>query len=525
METNSEVAQGFFLTANIESLRESPLNPRKSYNEEKIKELAQSIREIGIIEPLVVRNGGEHFEIIAGSRRYRAAKLAGLQSLPAIKRELDDTQALEIMVTENNQREDVNPLEEAEGYNRLYARGYNLDRLAEKIGRSTKYIYDRLKLLQLIPEAKRLLLADRMTAGHAILLARLKPQDQERAIEPEKGGLFQYEQVDMFDFDERGKDRTADGLEKWEKKYHGLKPHSVRELESWIDDHVRFDRAAPIVQDLFPETAAAVSKAVEDKEKVIQITHEHYIQPDAKEGNTERIYTERSWKLADGSRKDAKTCEKSVTGVIVVGPERGKAYKVCVHKECPVHWLPERKKREREQQSSSAAQTRWQREEQRRQEQYRLEQQKREAWKQATPAIIEACAEKIKTAPFGQLAQIIDGGLDHRYLKKARTLLPKPKDTDGLVRLVALTLLVDEAKDYWAAERKFTLRAKILAVDVKAILKLKVQTSANGAAAEAVHAVHTGQAKIASDGTVTRKKRPASKKKTKRALKAAEASA
>src|SRR5207245_2189168 len=110
--------------------------------------------------------------------------------------------------------------------------------------------------------------------------------------------------------------------------------------------------------------------AKEMKLKVIQITHDHYVQPDAKEGNTEHIYTERSWKLADGSNKEDKTCEKWVTGVIVIGPERGKAMKVCVHKECPVHWAKEKKDRAKASTSQEASQKRYAAEESRRQAEY-----------------------------------------------------------------------------------------------------------------------------------------------------------
>jgi ParB/RepB/Spo0J family partition protein len=509
-----------FETVALAALKESPLNPRKNYDPKKIEELAESIKSVGIIEPIVVRatdSQNDHltaYEIIAGSRRGRAAKLAGLAEVPIIVRDLNDEKALEIMVIENNQREDVNALEEAEGYDRLLRRGYLLERLAEKIGRSIKYIYDRMKLLQLVPEAKRLLLDGRMTAGHAILLARLKPKEQARAIDPETGGLFDYERVDSFDFDENGKDRAGAKIPQQDLKYRDRKPRSVRELESWINDHCRFDRAAPIDQLLFPETAIAVKRAVEEKEKIIQITHDYYIQPSAKEDNKERIYTERAWKLADGSGKKAPTCEKSVTGVVVVGPKRGTAQKVCVHKECPVHWGAEKRARERRAKLNGKApgQDHWAKQRERQQAEQKKREERQSRWKKALPAIIKACIEKVKSAEYGPLAQVIDRAFRGKALNTARSLLPKSKTTDGLVRIAVLAQLINEA-DEWFGWEEFPARAKHLCIDVKAIVEeanpKPLQTSAksgstqkrenakkakaNGAAGNVVHALHGGR--------------------------------
>ena len=119
-------------------LKECALNPRQHYDQKKIEELAQSIKSVGVLQPIVVRPNGPGHEIIAGTRRYRAASFAYLPEVPVIVRELTDAEALEIMVIENNQREDVNALEEAEGYKRLIEHQYNLESLAAKIGRLLK---------------------------------------------------------------------------------------------------------------------------------------------------------------------------------------------------------------------------------------------------------------------------------------------------------------------------------------------------------------------------------------------------
>jgi ParB family transcriptional regulator, chromosome partitioning protein len=469
----------------LEQLRKSPTNPRRRRDPKKFEDLVASVKEKGIIQPIVVRanlNGAfasQPYEIVVGEGRYLAAKKVELPGVPAMVRELSDLDVVEIQLIENKHREDMNCLDEAEGYQRLSKDGgYSIQRIAERIGLSEKYVYDRIKLLQLITEAKNLVLSERITAGHAILLARLHPDDQKRAID---GGLFEHEHLL---FNPHATDDELEKLPKEELKYMEKKARSVRELQGWIDEHVRFDRKAPDPM-LFPETSATVTAAAETKEKVIQITHDHYIQPDAKEGNAERIYTERSWKLADGSSKKAKTCEKSVTGVVVVGPERGAAHKVCVHKECPVHWAKEKRERLKMQSRSTEAQRR--RDEADR-ERARLEREreeaKREAWKKAKPAVTQACLEKVQTARFGALAPIVYG--DRNWQSKDVLKLFKPKSLEDLGRFAALRELLYVAES-WDAYQRFPKLAKQIGVDVQKMLQPPRSAKANGKVAGAIH--------------------------------------
>lgn len=166
-------------------LHESPWNPRKHFPPKPLEELAQSIREVGVLTPLVVRPrkaGG--YEIAAGHRRKRAAALAKVATVPAIIRELTDQQMLEVLTIENMAREDVHPLDEGEGYRTLMKQtGWDVDTVAAKVGKSKSYVYQRLKLAELIPAAKKALLEEQITAGHAILIARLTPKDQKEALE------------------------------------------------------------------------------------------------------------------------------------------------------------------------------------------------------------------------------------------------------------------------------------------------------------------------------------------------------
>jgi len=345
----------------LEQLRESPLNPRKHFDETRLRELADTFAGAGIIEPLVARLNGDHYEVICGARRMRAAHLAQLGTVPVIVKSLTDAQALEIMVIENNQREDVSPLEEAEGFRQLLATGYDLEKLAERLGRSRKYVYDRIKLQDLAPEAKLLLSVGKLTAGHAILLARLKPDEQARAIDPEDGGAFQselgltQEEEEVFEqaLDERmdGRLKKAAALE----AYSGVKPRSVRELGDWIAHHVRFrpQQAAAAAPLEFGDVAAQVEEAATKPgrgKKVISITFEHFVQPEARD-ESDRTFGPRSFKFADGkSHRDftsyktamAKPCEHAVLGVVAVGEKYGQAFEVCIARDkCQVHWKDE----------------------------------------------------------------------------------------------------------------------------------------------------------------------------------------
>jgi ParB/RepB/Spo0J family partition protein len=173
------------------NLCESPTNPRRSYNETALQELSQSIKEKGILQPILVRpHAGKGkkkaitHEIVAGSRRFRASQLAGLEEVPCIVRDLDDNQVLECQVIENLQREDVHPLEEADGYAKLIDRGiYDVASIAEKVGKSEAYVYGRMKLLSLSERTRKMFDEDHISLGTAQILSRLQPQDQDEVLE------------------------------------------------------------------------------------------------------------------------------------------------------------------------------------------------------------------------------------------------------------------------------------------------------------------------------------------------------
>jgi ParB family chromosome partitioning protein len=153
----------------IEHVVRNPRNPRRSFDEAELQELASSIRQHGIVQPVVVRTKpGGQFEIIAGERRWRAAQLAGFAEIPVIVRDVDDRTALELAIVENVQRSDLNPLEEALGYEQLIAEhGYTQNDLGEIIGKSRSHVANSLRLLKLPDEVRTMLASGTLSAGHA----------------------------------------------------------------------------------------------------------------------------------------------------------------------------------------------------------------------------------------------------------------------------------------------------------------------------------------------------------------------
>lgn len=159
------------LTIPIEKISPNPDQPRRNFAEEALDDLANSIREKGVIQPLILRidpGDRDAFQIVAGERRWRAAQRAQLHEVPAIVRDLDDTEVLEVAIIENIQRADLNPVEEAAGYRQLMERfGHTQEKLAEALGKSRSHIANMLRLLNLGAEPLALLRDGKITTGHA----------------------------------------------------------------------------------------------------------------------------------------------------------------------------------------------------------------------------------------------------------------------------------------------------------------------------------------------------------------------
>ena len=168
----------------LSDIAANPTQPRKRFDQTALEELAATIRTHGVLAPVVVRRSDEGYQVIAGERRVRAAKLAGLSHIPAIVREAGDGQALEMALVENLQREDLNPVEEAESYRRLVEEhGYTQEQLADRLGRDRSTVANSLRLLKLPEPVQQALIAGAVSPGHArALLALDKPTQQREAL-------------------------------------------------------------------------------------------------------------------------------------------------------------------------------------------------------------------------------------------------------------------------------------------------------------------------------------------------------
>lgn len=163
----------------VKSIKPNPYQPRKIFDDEAIQELCASIKEHGILQPIIVRKQGTTYEIVAGERRFRAAKLAGLDELPAIVRELTDEETMELAILENLQREDLTPIEEAEAYHALMGNlKLTQEQLAFRLGKSRSHIANHIRLLGLPEKVRMMVTEGRLSMGHGRTLLGLRKKTQ-----------------------------------------------------------------------------------------------------------------------------------------------------------------------------------------------------------------------------------------------------------------------------------------------------------------------------------------------------------
>lgn len=180
-EEKEDNAQGTYVKiTKVEPNREQP---RKNFDEDALQELADSIKQYGIVEPLIVQDRKTYYEIIAGERRWRAAKLAGLKEVPVIVRNYTEQEIVEISLIENIQREDLNPIEEAQAYRRLLTE-FNLkqDEVAERVSKSRTAVTNSMRLLKLCDEVQQMIIDDMITTGHARALISIDDPEQQYTI-------------------------------------------------------------------------------------------------------------------------------------------------------------------------------------------------------------------------------------------------------------------------------------------------------------------------------------------------------
>jgi len=167
----------------IDQIDRNPEQPRKHFDESQLEELKESILAHGVLEPIIVRPVGGRYEIVVGERRWRAAKLAGLDAIPAAVREMSDREAMELALVENLQREDLNPIEEAEAYKRLMDEfGLTQEEVADRVGKKRSTVANRLRLLEMEPELRAEVSAGRLSAGHAKALLAINSSQERMEI-------------------------------------------------------------------------------------------------------------------------------------------------------------------------------------------------------------------------------------------------------------------------------------------------------------------------------------------------------
>ena len=163
----------------VKSIKANPYQPRKIFDENAILELSASIKEHGILQPIIVRKSGTTYEIVVGERRYRAAKMAGLQEIPAVVRVLTDEETMELAILENLQREDLTPIEEAEAYHKLMdSIGITQEQLAFRLGKSRPHIANHVRLFTLPEKVRNYISEGKLSMGHGRTLLGLRKKEQ-----------------------------------------------------------------------------------------------------------------------------------------------------------------------------------------------------------------------------------------------------------------------------------------------------------------------------------------------------------
>ena len=441
----------------VSLLFESDTNPRRHFDEPFLKELAESIRIHGVLSPLLVRPKGERFEIVFGAQRHRAAQMADAATVPVSIRAMTDAQVLEAQLVENLQRRDVHPLEEAQGFAALLKLDepkYSVEQIAAKCGKTPAYIAARLKLTELVPVVVEAFAKDEIGVGHALLLAKLQPEQQEDAL----SACYQ------------------------ESYGNGSKPKRillpVRHLHQWIEQNILLElRSAPFSKEnaqLVPEAGsciecpkrtghnvllftdlgasqpdscsdpkcfqaklyAHVMQTIAAKPKLVQISTAYGQSKDGSAAIPRNKYVEvRQDKPQRKEQRDwpeYKACKYTTEAIVTEGTEKGEIKRVCANPECPVH----HPKRQQQHTRADAA--------------FKAEQEKRrreEAIAQTTgmrvlKAIGDAVPVRLMKRDLLFVAQRLVAMLDERRLAILirQHSMGKPKDGDAQAKLLAAFL-------------------------------------------------------------------------------------
>ncbi len=181
--SSAEEGKGGTLMVKLSKVEPNREQPRKNFDEDSLQELAESLKQFGMLQPILVQNRGDYYEIIAGERRWRAAKIAGLKEVPVIVRELTDQEIVEISLIENIQREDLNPIEEAQAYKRLLTEFHlKQDEVAERVSKSRTAVTNSMRLLKLCDEVQKMVVDDMISTGHARALISIEDPEEQYLI-------------------------------------------------------------------------------------------------------------------------------------------------------------------------------------------------------------------------------------------------------------------------------------------------------------------------------------------------------
>lgn len=206
--------------------------PRKFFDEQSLAELADSIKQHGVISPIIVKSNGARYQLVAGERRWRAARLAGLKMIPAIIKDSDEAQSMEIALVENLQRENLNSIEEAEGIRQLMEfMGFTQEQVAQKLGKSRSAVANALRLLTLPDEFKKMILKDELTPGHARALLAID-DDKSRATIAKKTIEAGLNVRQLEELVKKHKQIKAD------KKPKSVKPASLSAIEAALEEYL-----------------------------------------------------------------------------------------------------------------------------------------------------------------------------------------------------------------------------------------------------------------------------------------------
>lgn len=375
--------QSEILNLPLDRLRPSKTNPRRRFDQAALEELARSMAPpLGILEPLVVRpyGTGTDYEIIAGERRWKAARLAKLATVPVVIRDLSDVQVITAQLVENHQREDVHPYEKGVAIDRLLKLDptQTTTTIAESIGVDVRTVQNMRNYLRLVDEVRDAFLDNEITAAHADLIHKLAPDDQRRAL---KEGCF----TDVFSYGE-------DNRRKTEKRRQ-----SSRELDDWIKSNVVLNvkkAGKGQGEELLPEVQEAIdAAAIDNAATLLQLSDTYdFYDPKAK-GPTP--LTRRQWALV----KKGEKCDYQQRGVFVLGPRRGQVVTVCVGVgKCKKHFSHTiREKAKPATAKQTASERKW--------VQQRAEQAARaKLWVTVRPQAIKLAREKVATLKPGPVA-------------------------------------------------------------------------------------------------------------------------